>query len=157
MESTRGGWSEWNSKPCGSGCLQKSKGIRYTHVAFNFLNELEKWFYDVIGAVESERECNNPKPSDVLHRCEGSSVKAAICDDVQLCGEKSRPTAAEFAGQQCVKFSKQMPFIDPKGTGMQAAYSDSMFKINLIISLIHILNFDFFFKRTAMAIVRHFL
>ena len=157
MESTRGGWSEWKSKPCGSGCLQKSKGIRYTHVAFNSLIELEKWSCDVIGAVESERECNNPKPSDVLHRCEGSSVKAAICDDVQLCGEKSRPTTAEFAGQQCVKFSKQMPFIDPKGTGMQAAYSDSMFKVNFINSLRRILNFDFLYKRTAMAIVRHFL
>jgi hypothetical protein len=81
-----------------------------------------------IGAVESERECNNPKPSDVLHRCEGSSIKATICDDAQLCGEKPRPTPVEYAGQQCAKFSKLVPFIDPKGTGIQAAFSESIIR-----------------------------
>jgi hypothetical protein len=81
-----------------------------------------------IGAVESERECNNPKPSDVLHRCEGSSIKATICDDAQLCGEKPRLTPAEYAGQQCAKFSKLVPFIDVKGTGIQAAFSESIIR-----------------------------
>jgi hypothetical protein len=113
------------------------------------------WSWDVIGAVESERECNNPKPSDVLHRCEGSSVKAAICDDAQLCGGKTRLTPVEFAGQQCVKFSKQVPFIDPKGTGMQATYSDSRCKVNFIKSFVHKLRLPL--DRTAMAIVRNFL
>jgi hypothetical protein len=44
-----------------------------------------------------------------------------ICDDAQLCGEKPHPTQAKYAGQQCVKFSKLVSFIDQKGTGMQAA------------------------------------
>lgn len=101
IQSIQGGWSDWKSKPCSSGCLQKSKG-----------------------AIVSERECNNPKPSDVLHRCEGASVKVATCDDAQVCNGKSRVTPVEFATQQCAKFSQFIPFIDPKGTGMQAAYSD---------------------------------
>ena len=81
----------------------------------------------------------------MLHRCEGASVKVAVCDDDQFCTGKTRVAPADYAGQQCTKFSKHVPFIDPKGTGMQAAYSDSMFKINFIYSLIHILNIDFLF------------
>ncbi|KAI9556544.1 hypothetical protein GHT06_016334 [Daphnia sinensis] len=100
-KSVQGGWSDWKHKPCQSGCLEKSKG-----------------------AVESERECNDPTPSDVLHRCEGASVKASICDDTQVCNGKSRLASVEFAKQQCAKFSQQMPFIDEKGVGMQAAYSE---------------------------------
>jgi hypothetical protein len=51
--------------------------------------------------------------------CEGSiSIKVTICDDAQLCGEKPHPTQAKYAGQQCVKFSKLVSFIDQKGTGM---------------------------------------
>ncbi len=78
---------------------------------------------ETTGAVVSERECDNPKPSDVLKRCEGASVKVALCDDAQVC--KSRLAPAEFAGQQCAKFSQHVPIIDPKGPGMQAAYSAS--------------------------------
>ena len=78
----------------------------------------------------SERECDNPKPSDVLKRCDGASVKVALCDDAQLC--KSRLDTAQFAGQQCATFSQHVPIIDPKGTGMQSAYSASMFCPSLI-------------------------
>lgn len=109
----------------------------------------------------SERECNNPKPSDVLHRCEGASVKVATCDDAQVCNGKSRVTPVEFATQQCAKFSQFIPFIDPKGTGMQAAYSDSKFCITPInrpsrqqVLIIFIFNIRI---RTTLAIMCHFL
>lgn len=79
--------------------------------------------------MESERECNDPTPSDVLHRCEGASVKTSICDDTLVCDGKSRLPSVEFAKQQCAKFSQQMPFIDGKGVGIQAAYSESTFSL----------------------------
>jgi hypothetical protein len=63
----------------------------------------------------------------VLHRCEGASLKAAVCDDEQVCTGKTRVAPVEYAGQQCAKFSQHVPFIDAKGTGMQAAYSESDF------------------------------
>jgi hypothetical protein len=73
----------------------------------------------------------------VLHRCEGASLKAAVCDDDQVCTGKTRVAPAEYAGQQCAKFSQHVPFIDAKGAGMQAAYSESNFKnINSIRSWI---------------------
>ena len=90
-------WSKWKDEPCASGCLVKSKG-----------------------AVVSERQCD-----DSTGPCEGSNRKVALCDDSALCKGKTRSSPAEYAGQQCVKFSPIVPAIDPAAAGIQAAYSPS--------------------------------
>jgi len=101
--SAAGGWSDWKDGPCSSGCLVRSKG-----------------------AIVGERECDKPKPSDVLHRCEGPSVRVSLCDDTDICTEKKvRQSAVEYAGQQCSKFSAVVPTIDPEASGFQADYSTS--------------------------------
>lgn len=113
----------------------------------------------------SERECDNPKPSDVLMRCDGASIKVALCDDAQVCGAgKTRMTPIEFAGQQCAKFNQHVPLIDPKGKGMQAAYSAStsynLFDQSQSIkdnNSVFYFSQNVSFNRTPMAIVRHFL
>lgn len=74
----------------------------------------------------SHRECDNPKPSDALKRCQGSSIKVELCDDAQICSGKSRSEVVEFASQQCAKFNQHVPVIDPNGKGIQASYSTSM-------------------------------
>lgn len=106
----------------------------------------------------SERECDNPKPSDVLMRCDGTSLKVALCDDTQVCLGKTRLTPTEYAAQQCAKFTQHVPSIDPNAKGMQAAYSASTSLSRLSFTrstdLIQLL---FSLNRTTVAIMRHLL
>ena len=71
----------------------------------------------------SERECDQPTPSDSFKRCTGSYVKSQLCDDSDVCTGKTRPLAVDYASEQCAKFSGLVPFIDPRGEGLQAPYS----------------------------------
>ncbi len=78
-----------------------------------------------IGSIVSERECDQPKPSDPSQTCQGSSQKVQLCEDVGICKDKERPSVNDYAGLQCAKFSKRLPVIDSKGVGRQAEYSPS--------------------------------
>lgn len=135
IPSEAGGWSDWKDGPCSSGCLVRSKG-----------------------AIVSERECDKPKPSDVLHRCEGPSVRATLCDDTNFCTDKKvRQSAVEYAGQQCIKFSAVVPTIDPAASGFQADYSASKSSNKVWSEKIKItLKFLSHF-RTSVAVVRNLL
>lgn len=108
------------------------------------------------GAFVSERECNNPKPSDPTKGCEGETVKVDLCDDSALCTDKPRQLVVDYAGEQCAKISKVVPAVDPAGVGMQAAFSSSN-QFHPPHCDVTVISMKRFFIRSSLAIVRHLL
>ncbi|CAL7949928.1 unnamed protein product [Xylocopa violacea] len=93
-----GGWSEWKTGPCKSGCIAKSTG-----------------------AQSRQRFCNRPTPKNTEVGCQGLQYDAVLCRDDFLC-KKKRKTANEFATLRCVEFSERLPELDGKGGGLQAPH-----------------------------------
>ncbi|VVC90537.1 unnamed protein product [Leptidea sinapis] len=69
-------WSEWKSSECRSGCTQRGRGAR-----------------------ERRRTC------PATAKCEGSAYDVALCDDVKVCGKKTRVTANELAARKCTEYA----------------------------------------------------
>lgn len=95
-----GGWSEWKLGSCSSGCITKSRSFQQRH-----------------------RTCDNPKPVNTEEGCEGSSFDVVLCKVDKIC--KKQISVVDFAGQSCANFSKLLPELDPKGSGLQAPHENS--------------------------------
>nr|XP_034177349.1 A disintegrin and metalloproteinase with thrombospondin motifs adt-2 [Osmia lignaria] len=93
-----GGWSEWRTGSCRSGCLSKSTG-----------------------AQTRQRFCNNPTPMNTVIGCEGTRYDVVLCKDDRLC-KKNRKSIVEFATLKCAEFSERLPELDGKGGGLQAPH-----------------------------------
>lgn len=93
-----GGWSDWKSGPCSSGCLFKSTG-----------------------AQARRRFCNKPSPKNTEMGCQGLRYSVDLCRDDKLC-KKKRRSVAEFAALRCADFSERLPELDGKGGGLQAPH-----------------------------------
>ncbi|KAG7203022.1 hypothetical protein KM043_010147 [Ampulex compressa] len=93
-----GGWSEWKTEECTSGCLLRSKGAR-----------------------ARRRTCDAPPARNTLAGCLGQSYDVVLCRDDGLCKRKRR-TAVEFASVRCAEFSESLPELDSKGGGLQARH-----------------------------------
>ncbi|XP_050670666.1 A disintegrin and metalloproteinase with thrombospondin motifs adt-2-like isoform X2 [Leptidea sinapis] len=86
-------WSEWKSSECRSGCTQRGRGAR-----------------------ERRRTC------PATAKCEGSAYDVALCDDVKVCGKKTRVTANELAARKCTEYAAVLSDLDPRGGGLQAPH-----------------------------------
>ncbi|KAF3423109.1 hypothetical protein E2986_06737 [Frieseomelitta varia] len=93
-----GGWSEWKTGPCKSGCLLRSSG-----------------------AQTRQRYCDRPTPKYTETGCQGSHYDVLLCRDDSLCKRK-RKSANEFATLRCEEFSEKLPELDAKGGGLQAPH-----------------------------------
>ncbi|XP_071455114.1 A disintegrin and metalloproteinase with thrombospondin motifs adt-2-like [Hetaerina americana] len=101
IKPIKGGWSDWKSSGCSSGCIEKSKGYQ-----------------------ERRRVCDNPKPVYSNDGCEGPSFDVTTCVDDKLCKKNSRMTVVEHASRRCKKFSDLVKTLDPEGKGLQAPHEE---------------------------------
>lgn len=95
-ETSAGGWSDWRTENCKSGCIQKSQGY-----------------------IKRRRSCDNPSPKN--SDCIGNSFDVQLCKDEKLCKRK-RKSVTDFATIKCGLFSKKLPELDGKGSGLQAPH-----------------------------------
>lgn len=94
----QGGWSEWKTESCKSGCLMKSTG-----------------------AQTRRRYCDRPMPKNTETGCQGLHYDVVLCKDDNLC-KKKRKSMSEFAALRCGEFSERLPELDAKGGGLQAPH-----------------------------------
>ncbi|XP_017772302.1 PREDICTED: A disintegrin and metalloproteinase with thrombospondin motifs 6-like [Nicrophorus vespilloides] len=102
VDTVPGGWGPWKTGSCTSGCILKSQGYQ-----------------------DKRRICNSPYPLNTDKGCEGSSYEIGLCKDDKLCSKKKRRTASEYASKKCGDFSKLLPQLDPKGSGLQAPHEEA--------------------------------
>ncbi|XP_067002114.1 A disintegrin and metalloproteinase with thrombospondin motifs adt-1-like [Anabrus simplex] len=102
VKVVKGGWSAWKTEACASGCIEKSKGYQHR-----------------------SRTCDNPKPVNTEEGCEGQSFEVILCPDDKLCKKKKRKSAQDYATTACEQFSKLLPELDPKGSGLQAPHEEA--------------------------------
>lgn len=93
-----GGWSEWKTGPCKSGCLLKSTGTQIR-----------------------QRFCNTSIPKNTEIDCQGLHFDIILCRDENLCNKK-RKNINEFATLKCGEFSEKLPELDAKSSGLQALH-----------------------------------
>lgn len=98
VEGEVGGWSDWKTAACSSGCLLKSTG-----------------------AKTRRRVCNKPTSENTNVRCQGLHYDVVLCKDDKLC-KKKRKSIGEFASFRCSEFSERLPELDSKGGGVQAPH-----------------------------------
>lgn len=88
------GWSAWQEGSCRSGCTERSRGFR-----------------------ERRRVCTAESKG-----CRGTSYDVILCDDLKVCGKKSRVSANELAARKCAEYSTLLPELDARGGGLQAPH-----------------------------------
>lgn len=93
-----GGWSEWKTGPCKSGCLLKSTGAQIR-----------------------QRFCNTSISKNTEIDCQGLHFDIILCRDENLCNKK-RKNINEFATLKCGEFSERLPELDAKSGGLQALH-----------------------------------
>ncbi|EDS32641.1 conserved hypothetical protein [Culex quinquefasciatus] len=98
LNVVKGGWGEWVTEDCNSGCLERSRGFQ-----------------------QRTRHCDSPKPVNTDAGCEGSAYDVVVCDDEQLCRDKRQPIEI-YANIRCKEFSKLLSRLDPAGRGLQGPY-----------------------------------
>ncbi|XP_050539393.1 A disintegrin and metalloproteinase with thrombospondin motifs adt-2-like [Daktulosphaira vitifoliae] len=98
----KGGWSQWKSHECTSGCIIKSKGFRLR-----------------------TRICNNPKPVNTDEGCEGPKREAVICKDDKVCKKSKKILVTEYATARCKEFGILLPILDEEYSGLQAPHEET--------------------------------
>lgn len=99
IKVVEGGWSDWKTEKCKSGCILKSKGFQ-----------------------KRRRNCDNPRPVNTAEGCEGNSFDVVLCKDNSFCRRKKRKDVVDYASQKCKQFSEELPALDPDGKGLQAPH-----------------------------------
>ncbi|CAH1114535.1 unnamed protein product, partial [Psylliodes chrysocephalus] len=95
-----GGWGPWKEESCNSGCIEKS-----------------------MGHTIKRRQCNNPPPVNTDQGCMGSGVEFGLCNDKKVCKQK-KLSSIDYASRKCAEFSKVLPELDSKGSGLQAPHEE---------------------------------
>lgn len=87
------GWSPWEEGVCRSGCTLRSRGTR-----------------------EKRRQCSQ------TDACQGTGYDVVLCDDIKVCGKKTRVGANELASRKCAEYAILLSELDPRGGGLQAPH-----------------------------------
>lgn len=99
LQPVPGGWSEWETEECQSGCMYRSKGYKKHH-----------------------RTCNSPAAQNTEDGCEGMSFDVTLCNDFDICPKSRKLTPTNYATVKCKEFSKLLPDLNGSSPGIQAPH-----------------------------------